>query len=226
LDIVAGLDLGKSTDPTALAALERSPSPGGKNVYRLGYLSRWPLHTPYVSPDPARQAGIADDLAVLLSFPPLKGALLAVDGTGVGAGVVDVFRTFRLPCALFPVVITGGRGWSLEKDGSFRVAKVELVSTLQLLLGTGRVQVAPALPLARVLLDEFRGFTARLTSAGNEVYEHREGAHDDILLAVAMALWLGEHVPAFTRQSIGVGKPATRFDPDPLRRMPEHLRGR
>src|SRR5262245_12677106 len=95
-----GLDLGQAADFTALAALERSwrpaPAPGdpGKRVthYALRYLRRWPLKTAY--PD------IVADVAALVKTPPLDWPKLAVDQTGVGRAVVDMFRKAQPAAAL------------------------------------------------------------------------------------------------------------------------------
>lgn len=41
------------------------------------------------------------------------------------------------------------------------------------------------------LSEQFRDFRATFTSAGNAVFAAREGAHDDLVLATAIALWFG-----------------------------------
>ena len=56
-------------------------------------------------------------------------------------------------------------------------------------LQTGRLKVAAGLPEAATLSAELRTFEAKITAAANTVYEHREGAHDDLVLAVALGVW-------------------------------------
>ena len=71
--------------------------------------------------------------------------------------------------------------------------KRELVGTLQVLLQTRRLRVARTLPDAVVLVQELENFRAKVTTARQETLESwREGRHDDLILAVAVAAWLGE----------------------------------
>jgi hypothetical protein len=80
------------------------------------------------------------------------------------------------------------------EDGSWSVPKRELAGVLQVLLGTRRLQVAPALPLALVLGKELATFTAKINVAtGSESFEAwRTRDHDDLVLAVALACWYAE----------------------------------
>jgi hypothetical protein len=74
------------------------------------------------------------------------------------------------------------------------VAKKELVSVLQVLLQSRRLKIAP-LPERDLLLREFQTFRVKVTAAANETFEAwRERDHDDMVPAVAIAAWLGEHV--------------------------------
>jgi hypothetical protein len=185
---ILGLDLGQAEDFSALCAVQQLYR-GGAWLYHIRHLHRWPLGTSYVR--------VADDVVALLRQPPLQGAVLLVDATGAGRPVVDMLRQRQPPCQLVPAVITGGAQSSVD-GGFWHVAKRELVSTMQVLVGSARYQVAQALPLARVLESEFGNFRARVVAAtGHEVLEApwREGMHDDMLLAVALACWYGERRP-------------------------------
>ena len=52
------------------------------------------------------------------------------------------------------------------------------------------------LPEAEILVAELKAFSVKITQAGNETFESwRERDHDDMVLAVAMALWLAERAP-------------------------------
>lgn len=88
------------------------------------------------------------------------------------------------------MTITGGDGHSYS-DGFYRVAKVQLVSTLQAALHSRELKIASGLKDAKTLATELRDFRATFTSAGNAVFAAREGAHDDLVLTTAIALWLG-----------------------------------
>ena len=55
------------------------------------------------------------------------------------------------------------------------------------------VWVSEELPLCKVLQKEMQAFSVKITTAGNESFEAwREKDHDDIVLAVALGVWLGE----------------------------------
>ena len=189
-----GLDLGQVSDFTALAVLERplvSPEETlhrGRPTYSLRHLRRLPLGTPYPT--------VVQSVVSLLAAPFLSGCTLAVDQTGVGRAVVDMlFHALngRVSCLFFPITITAGHLVTYPESGGLHVPKKELVGTLQLLLQTRRLQVARTLPDGAVLVKELENFRVKITAARNETFESwREGQHDDLVLAVALAAWLGE----------------------------------
>jgi hypothetical protein len=99
----------------------------------------------------------------------------------------------RVTCGFWPVTITAGHGATMGEDGGLRVPKKELVGSVQVLLQARRLRVARALPDAPVLVKELENFRVKVTAARNEVYESwREGQHDDLVLAVALAAWAGD----------------------------------
>jgi hypothetical protein len=67
------------------------------------------------------------------------------------------------------------------------VPKGEQVSKLQALLHSGDLRIAASLPDAVVLASELPDFRVRFTEAGNATFNAREGAHDDLVLALALA---------------------------------------
>src|SRR5215208_2576428 len=134
-----GLDLGQSHDFTAPAVTEivrvptgeREPIPGSHIVYPDGregremrekthlrydlrHLERFALGTPY----PVMARAIVERLA---REPLASGDVtLAIDFTGVGRPVYDIFAEARPRCRLVPIAIHGGdaasrdgRGWSV-----------------------------------------------------------------------------------------------------------------
>jgi hypothetical protein len=151
----------------------------------LRHLRRFPLGTPYPE--------VVAEVRRLLLTPPLRGAHLAVDYTGVGRPVLDMLRRAQIQAKLRPVTITAGNKASLDAGG-LSVPKKELVSTLQVLLQSRRIQVAPKLSEAATLVQELTTFQVKITPAANETFgAWREGAHDDLVLAAAVAAWEGEH---------------------------------
>jgi hypothetical protein len=199
MDFFIGLDLGQAQDPTALAVLERPRDNSREfdenneaflpNTYLLRHLQRWPLGTAYTT--------IVADLGNMVGCKPLRGkGVLGVDATGVGRPVVELLRSPPLPVRLAPITIIGGHATTILADGSVHLPKKELVSTLQVLLQSRRLRIAKSLPDAEVLVREMQNFKVKITTATNEVFEAwREGDHDDLVLAVAIAAWLGENQP-------------------------------
>lgn len=181
-----GLDLGQARDYSALCVAERTVPVKGRPQYAVRHLHRWPLGTSYTA--------IVADMGALVTTAPLDNPLLAVDQTGVGRAVVEMFAGAK--ARQHPVVITGGQAASRGPDGSWHVAKLQLVSILQSLLSSARLTVAAELPLAAALKDEMLNFKVKVTVAGNETFEAwRERDHDDLVLAVALACWAGESAP-------------------------------
>lgn len=126
----------------------------------------------------------------LMYVPELRGdAAMAVDATGVGAAVVDMLR--RAGLAFDAVTITGGDTETLSSYGSWRVPKRDLVGSLQVLLQSGRLKIARELTHADTLKAELLNFRVKVNIAtGHDSYEAwREGDHDDLVLAAAIAAW-------------------------------------
>jgi hypothetical protein len=180
-----GLDLGQTKDYTALVILERHGE-AEQAVFHARHLERFPLGTPY----PAIVASVAD----MLKQAPLSSGTprLAVDETGVGAPVVDLFRQARLNAVLHPIHITGGATVNYDRGVEY-VPKRNLVSVVQVALQTDKLKIAEALPEAGTLVRELQDFQVKITEAANDTYgAWREGAHDDLVLAVALALYVGK----------------------------------
>lgn len=187
---VVGLDLGQAADFTALAVIERSAGAAGSDhpVYAVRHLQRWPLRTAYTQ--------LVSDVTQLLQRPPLKGATqaLVVDATGVGAAVVDLFKEASLGADnLVPVTITSGADVQGDDRAGWRVPKRDLVGVVQVLLQHRRLKIAASLREAETLLKELEGFRVKISAAGNDTWgAWRDGTHDDLVLAVALACWYAE----------------------------------
>jgi hypothetical protein len=180
----AGLDLGQSKDFTALAIAE-TEGLISQRVCAIRHLQRWPLGTSYPT--------ICADVVKMLRSAPLLTAPLMIDATGVGRPVMDIFKQEMRSRRLFPVTITGGDAEiEADEDGlkCWRVPKRILVSTVAVLLQSSRLKIAASLPDAITLQHELENFQVKITGAGNDTYgAWREGAHDDLVLAVALACW-------------------------------------
>lgn len=194
-----GVDLGQRVDPSAYAVVERfepavhsfdyarwckviEPLP---DEYVVRSLRRISLGTPYTK--------VVDRLVEVSNDPRVKGnCRMVLDATGVGLPVVDMLKAAAPGCAIMPVVLTSG----VEEhfDGKvWRVPKLELFARLQLLLEQKRLRIskqtrdAPA--LVRELLD-VRGYEGRRRGRVRLGAEG-VGEHDDLVMAVALAVWTG-----------------------------------
>jgi Terminase RNaseH-like domain len=183
-----GLDLGQAADYSALVILE-SADPEPPRTYAARHLQRWPLGTAY--PSIAHDvAGMAEAMALSWGVP----VWLAVDATGVGRAVVDLLRREPMPhVRMLPITITAGTHVAYE-EGFWHVPKKDLVSAVQVCLQTARLKVASALPEAATLVKELQNFQMKISLAsGHDSYgAWREGTHDDLVLSMACALWVGE----------------------------------
>ncbi len=159
------------------------PTGGDVVHYRVRHIQRFKLGTSY----PA----IVEEVSTLLSRPELgTDVTLIVDGTGVGRPVVDLFHQKRRSFDVVPVLITGGDTPS-QIDGWHHVPKRELIARALVALETGRLKIGQ-FPETAVLTSELQTYRVKKTNAANEIFEARSGAHDDLVLALALACWYGE----------------------------------
>ena len=193
---VTGLDLGQAADLTALAVLEKTTGPDPYDpsrkakYYAVRHLERFVPGTSF----PA----VCTRLHELFSETPLRHSNLVVDQTAVGEPVVRLLRRARLRATIRPVTITAGWQAVINEDGSWSVPKKDLVSTLQVLLQSRRMKVAPGLREAKTLVQELMSFRVKASLSPSETLESwRDGPHDDLVLAVAIAAWQGERLLEF-----------------------------
>jgi hypothetical protein len=189
---IAGLDLGRPHEFTALAVLERTEVPMPDEPkrmvrhYAVRHLERLPPATPYPE--------VFARLIEVFAAEPLRGSRLVVDYTGVGKPVLDMLWKAKVGAKVTPMFVTTGKRSSSDERGGWWVPRQELAATLQVLLQSRRLRVAPALPEATMLARELAAFKVKVsTSSPEEMDAWRQGTHDDLVLAVAVAAWLGEH---------------------------------
>lgn len=188
---VTGLDLGQGRECTAIAILERCERSPSGNIrgpwivhYDLRHLERLPAGTPY--------AAIRDQLAERFKKPPLTGTHLAIDHTGVGNAILELFQNDQVNAVVQPVTVTAGAS-AVWGDGTWLVPKKDLVGELQVLLQGRRFHFAPDMPQADLLVKELLNFQVKLTPTANDAITlWREGRDDDLVLATAIAVWAGE----------------------------------
>jgi hypothetical protein len=204
----AGLDLGQSVDYTALAIAERVQEGEAKVSYHFRHLERLKLGAPY----PAQVTHVKQ----ILETPPLRGhVMLALDYTGVGRPVADMFRQARMQCPLYAISIHGGDKavWDETDRYLVKVPKRDLVAVVQVLLQSGRLKIADALPASKMLVQELLNFKVKIDpqTAHDSYAAWRENMHDDLVLATALACWIGEKKGAWGMQYESITSP--RFGP-------------
>jgi hypothetical protein len=147
------------------------------SLFQCGHLERLPLGTSY----PAVVAHVG---RLLTKLP--AGIELVIDFTGVGRPVFDMFLNSGIsPTGL---LITGG---AVEtRDGAIvGVPKLTLISRLQALLHQGRLKIQRDLAEAAALVAELQDYRINFTAAGALTFNARQGKHDDLVLALAIAAW-------------------------------------
>jgi hypothetical protein len=194
---VMGVDLGQSQDPTAIIVMRHSRTPlttWTKNDkarstkqdieerFDVLHAERMRLGSSYPE--------VVDHVIEVLARPPLRDVChLVIDESGVGRAVGDMFDAAGLRAAR--ISITAGTD-SAKQDGHPRrwnVAKSLLISGVDARLHSGELRFAAELSEASALADELKDFRRHLTAAGRATFQARTGKHDDLVLAVAIALW-------------------------------------
>lgn len=186
-----GCDLGTLQDYTCLTIAERRGDDRQSCHLSIAAMKRYELGTGY--------SAIVEDLARRLEHAP-KDTALIVDATGCGLPVYQWIQRHPLmhKRIIRGIQITGGDAESYGDGGLIRVPKRNLVSSLQILLQSGRLKIAAGLPETDILLREMRDFRSKITVSGHDVYEPwRSGQHDDMVLAAALSAWAAIHPSHF-----------------------------
>jgi hypothetical protein len=241
---IVGVDLGQRQDYTAVSVIERHLVPAKPGEIRAGSRLRY-VGDGYVPEECAvipvrreyhcrhleryRDVPYPDVIEDLLGLVDAVDGdrVLVVDATGVGLPIFDnLYRALsgsldprdERETKLVGVLIHGGDRVTPPKRGVVGVPKRDLVGVSQVLLESKRLKVAEGLELKDTLLEELRNFKIKIDpKTAHDSYSHwREADHDDLVLSVALACWIGEarlrkqdqvqvpnHIPGYL-----VGEPA------------------
>lgn len=225
-----GVDFGLIRDHTAVVVLERTETKTPSGIaarHTIPEIRRLPLGTPYPT--------CCERIANLISQLPGR-RVIAADATGVGRPIMDMlhgalrerWKAIKagpgngMPQVL-ACVITGGvkaRG----EGNVVHVPKREMILCFAGDLQDGTLTISKTCEHAELLITEMRNFRFRTTSIGNDTYEAwREGEHDDIVFAAALADWaatnywapiLDRPVKVTARKVIGANGAATTLTLD------------
>jgi hypothetical protein len=135
----------------------------------------------------------------MLTDTPLSGSDLVVEaGPGIKA-VVSFLRKNRLPALIRPVEVRASAEDGCV-DGLWRIAKASVIETTRQVLQEDRLvfdermapEVMATTPAAQTIYQALLGYPYNKTPPTNDAFASREGADDDLILAVAVACWFGE----------------------------------
>ena len=180
MSLILGVDVGQAQDPTALVLLGTTG-----DRHEVGWAEKLPIGTPYG--EGVREMAAMADQASQLDGTPCP---IVVDYTGVGRPVVELLRNSTTQDVV-PVTTTSG-GRSTLVDGSWRVPKQELISSLQVVFEQHRIASACVCDGARDLEHELRTYRYEMTPSGGITYGGPGGHGDDLVSALALAAWWAE----------------------------------
>jgi len=207
------VDIGQRVDPSAIVVAELERRSVSRHVsqvypppdferrpipeytqYLIRHIERLPIGTSY--PDVVRRlAAVVDSLERLMQDGKMgfHRPHLLVDITGVGRPVFEMLKGALRgrPSRLTGVTFSSGEHLA---QGSLRdeivVGKAYLVSRMQSLLQTGRLQL-PQTEAAKQLIEEMQDYEIRVSDAGRlTAGAFKSGTHDDLATALALAVLL------------------------------------
>ena len=114
-----------------------------------------------------------------------------LDATGVGVAVRDMLRAKGV--RMKSITITAGEAYS--RQGNFmHVGKARLIGKFLGAFDSGKVHVNPNMAIWPAVEREMLAFRAEMSTQGRVKLEAEQGENDDMLFALAMAVWYGEEI--------------------------------
>jgi hypothetical protein len=186
-----GLDLGQRKDHSAIVVVESQVvAVGGRDAVtyepvverrkRVRHVERIARGTQFQS--------VVNQMAAMTQSARFQAGdvYTCVDGTGLGAPVVESLRYGGLRGELVPVLFTGGEV-TRYGEGYYRVPKGELLHGLAMELERKDLALARGVGAMGELLEELRGMRKSYGSAGARWTS--TGKHDDLVMALVLAVW-------------------------------------
>jgi hypothetical protein len=180
-----GSDWERHTNQTAALGLQKK----GATRWRCVHLERLKLGTRY--------GDITRHVANMLAAPQLQrdtdsnrsAGELVLDFGGIGRGVAEDM----LDAGLDPVCVnlTGGLETNWKRRHLYSVPKEEAIIQLDARIHHDRYPLtfSKHLTEADALKQEIADFVRTVSGAGRMRYEARTGKHDDMIMALAIAVW-------------------------------------
>ena len=188
---IISADLGQAFDYTAISVIERVITGRGYRGYRgTGERMFYLRHIERMRG--MEYPAIVNRLKCLYVSEALKNVNKAVviDLTGLGRPVYDIMLQAGFRRSLNAINITGGMDTSYSM-GHYNVPKRELISCLQVQLQNNALRIAKGLKEANALIEELSNFQTKISDTGKDTYNGRSGVHDDMVMSLAMGVWLG-----------------------------------
>lgn len=130
---------------------------------------------------------VAKDLHKIYKAKPMN--IIGFDRTGVGDAAIELFDVITLP--MEPIIMTNNR-------------KIECVNAVQTMFQTGQLQINSKSPVR----EQIEMQQVKKSDAGNLIYQHPSGTHDDLFWGLAYAVYVavpyiaaGGHTPIIHRGS-------------------------
>ena len=187
---IISADLGQANDYTAISILERIIT--GNGVLGIDRRGERTINLRHIE----RMRGveypaIVDRMKQLYLSPALidQTKAVVIDYTGLGRPVYDMMKQAGFYWSLNAISITGGND-TTAGDRSYNVPKRELVSSLQIELQCNRLKIAKGIKEADALIEELSNFQTAISANGHDTYNGANGVHDDLVMSVAMGVWL------------------------------------
>lgn len=198
-EYVIGLDLGHLHDYTALVILERFmriKEIGGKKIRMPSFLERQSRRFELPT---SSETVIKDVLDIIRALEPLGRVKLCVDRTGIGLPTFQLFESY-LPLDKLIGIVFGKRDTEETRHGHvWYVPKINLESAVALVIEQDRLRISKEYPASITLFKELRDYVPSAARRGDtQDVPWREKEHDDLVFALACAVWWGlrnEFVP-------------------------------
>ena len=98
-------------------------------------------------------------------------SVIGFDRTGVGDAAIELFDVITLP--LEPIIMTNNR-------------KIECVNAVQTMFQTGQLKISSKSPVR----EQIELQQVKKSDAGNLIYQHPSGTHDDLFWGLAYAVFV------------------------------------
>ncbi len=126
---------------------------------------------------------------------------LAVDASNDRSFVDRLPPEDQLGARLRPIVITAGSTEAHEPERS-RVSRNRLISYLYEVFQFRRLVVRDTVRDKDALGTELQSLSTHITAARNLTFRTRAGMNDDLVMSLAMAVWLGKELPGPPRSGV------------------------